>query len=92
MREKYPAPNFGFDTHAGAQIQKTVEDPWTLMLGVVGAKESQTALWQTINKMNDIKRIYNILVKQKLMAQPKSIRSREECRKLFQSYEASCQI
>jgi hypothetical protein len=45
MREKYPAPNFGFDPDAGSQIQKIAEDPWTLMLGVVAAKESQTALW-----------------------------------------------
>jgi hypothetical protein len=91
MREKYPAPKFGFDPDAGSQIQKVVEDPWTLMLGVVAAKESQTALWQTINKMNDIKKMYNQLVKQKFMAQSKSIRSRYEVKQLFRSYEAVCE-
>jgi len=45
MKEKYPNPNFGFDPDEGSQLQKRAEDPWTLMLGVVAAKESQTSLW-----------------------------------------------
>jgi hypothetical protein len=40
MREKFPAPNFGFDPDEGVQIAKVIEDPWTIMLGVVAAKQS----------------------------------------------------
>lgn len=40
MKEKYPAPKFGYVAEAGSQLAKDVQDPWTLMLGVVAAKEA----------------------------------------------------
>jgi len=36
------------------------------MLGIVAAKQSQGALWETIDKMNAIRQMYNQLISQKL--------------------------
>ena len=85
MKDLNVTPDFGFDAKDSI-VAKESRDPWSNMLALLGNKQKQKALWNSVDDMSEIKKNYNTIVAQKQKAVPKQLKNREEIKKLFEDY------
>ena len=79
------AIDFGFDD-IETKIVENGPISWAFFNNLLKDKGKCPVLWQCIDEMNYIKKVFNNLILQKFLMLPKVFKSRDSFRKLFLSF------